>query len=145
MASKFSNAALIRCLYRSLLKITKPLNSANNKRAFIFNCLLHRTGIKDDTWASFLTKLRFDDKDHFDTDIEEDEAVITKEGDDKNENQQHRQSIKLFRQLLQEIDDDTWASLLTKLPIGDIDHIATDIEEDESVITKEGDDKNDNQ
>lgn len=104
MTSKFSNTSVIRCLYRSLLKVTKPLNLHNNN-AVIFSCLLHRTGVEDEDWSSFLRKISFDNKDHFDTDHEEDEddSIITKEDGEKSDSRQHQQSITLFRELVREI------------------------------------------
>jgi putative AlgH/UPF0301 family transcriptional regulator len=98
MTLKSPSASLIRCLYRSLLKATKPLHSKTSN-SVIFNCLFHRTGVEDENWSSFLRKLA----DNSGTDDDDDEATTINVGGGKNDNQQHQQSITLFRKLLQEV------------------------------------------
>ena len=68
-AQKILNPLLIRRLYRSILKTSKPFTSDFNhnttntpvvpilRTPMVMNCLLHRTGYDDESWMDFLRGL----------------------------------------------------------------------------------------
>jgi putative AlgH/UPF0301 family transcriptional regulator len=93
MASSTAQSSLVLCrLYRSLLKAARPFTSPS-PNAKVMACLLHRTGLEDQSWESFLRDQTPDRP------IDAADISAFQEAHDGDINPAH----SLFKRLLQEV------------------------------------------